>query len=114
VTDPGVFNAEPGALNRVCELYLDGLRDKTHRGFAGRISQGLSAGGRIFGYRIVPATSEPGPGNRTRSARYEFDAGQAGVVRRIFRDYTRGRSMKAIAHYPEHGVHPVPRQGHQA
>jgi site-specific DNA recombinase len=31
----------------VNELYLDDLREKTHRGLAGRVARGWSAGGRI-------------------------------------------------------------------
>lgn len=38
----------------VNELYLDDLREKTHRGLAGRVARGWSAGRRIFGYRTVP------------------------------------------------------------
>lgn len=44
--------AVKGLMN---ELYLDDLRDKTHRGLSGRVTRGFSAGGRIFGYRTVPA-----------------------------------------------------------
>src|SRR6266702_2201820 len=38
----------------VNELYLDDLRDKTHRGMTGQALKGLSTGGRLFGYRPTP------------------------------------------------------------
>src|SRR5262249_8954187 len=37
----------------VNELYLDDLRDKTHRGLSGSVARGLSAGGRLYGYHTV-------------------------------------------------------------
>ena len=59
----------------------------------------MSAGGRIFGYRTVPVVSDgAADGKRTPPARFEIDEREADVVRRIFRDYTRGKSMKAIVH----------------
>jgi DNA invertase Pin-like site-specific DNA recombinase len=82
----------------VNELYLDDLRAKTHRGLEGRIARGMSAGGRLFGYRTV---SVPGPGDadkRDASARFEVDEREAEIVRRIFREYAAGRSLKTIAH----------------
>jgi hypothetical protein len=38
----------------VDEFFLRDLRDKTHRGMAGQVGRGLSAGGRAYGYRSVP------------------------------------------------------------
>jgi DNA invertase Pin-like site-specific DNA recombinase len=35
------------------EIYLDDLRDKTHRGLAGQVERGFHAGGLSFGYRSV-------------------------------------------------------------
>ncbi len=80
------------------ELYLDDLREKTHRGLTGAFVRGLSAGGRLFGYRTVPVSVEERPGKHTRPARFEIEAGEAAIVDRIFRNYANGRSMKAIAY----------------
>jgi site-specific DNA recombinase len=92
----------------VNELYLDDLRDKTHRGLAGRVSRGLSAGGRIFGYRAVPAAADAQ--GRTTSARFEIDPVEAEVVRRIFREYADGRSMRDITHTLNEERVPFPAQ----
>ncbi|MGH7358846.1 MAG: recombinase family protein, partial [Candidatus Rokuibacteriota bacterium] len=87
--------AVKGLMN---ELYLDDLRDKTHRGLSGRIARGLSAGGRIFGYRTVAVTSESAIPRKTAPARYEIDPAEAMIVRRIFQDYAAGRSLVTLAH----------------
>lgn len=82
----------------VNELYLDDLRAKTHRGLEGRVTRGMSAGGRLFGYRTVSVPDEAHAGKRDAPARFEIDGGEAEIVRRIFRGYAAGQSMKAIAH----------------
>jgi DNA invertase Pin-like site-specific DNA recombinase len=81
----------------VNELYLDDLRDKTHRGLSGSVARGLSAGGRLYGYHTVPVPREAKPNDRSAPARFEVDEGEAAIVREIFRAYAHGRSMKAIA-----------------
>ena len=67
------------------ELYLDDLRDKTHRGLTGRALQGASAGGLPYGYRVT------GTGQRA------IDDAQAAIVRRIFAEYLAGSSPREIA-----------------
>lgn len=67
-------------------------------GWLAGVLRGLSAGGRLFGYRAVPQPSEIPATKRTLPARYEIDPNEAAVVRRIFRDYAHGRSMRTIAH----------------
>src|SRR5207245_5331266 len=100
----GIVTAQRGAKVHLTvkglanELYLDDLREKTHRGLAGRMTLGLSAGGRVFGYRTVPVGDARGVTKPSASARFEIDPREADVVRRIFQDYAHGRSMRAIAH----------------
>lgn len=77
--------AEVGLRGIMGELYLDDLRDKTHRGLTGRALQGASAGGLPYGYRVV------GTGQRA------IDEAQAAVVRRIFAEYLGGSSARTIA-----------------
>ena len=79
------------ARGLVNELYLDDLRDKTHRGLAGQFARGLSAGGRSFGY----GTEDAGPqGGR----RVVIDEAEAVHVRWIFEQAAAGNSLRAIAH----------------
>jgi site-specific DNA recombinase len=77
------------ARGLVNELYLDDLRDKTHRGLAGQFSRGLSAGGKSYGYTTVDA----GGGRRM-----VIDEAEAEHVRWIFRQAADGRSIRAIVH----------------
>ena len=70
------------------ELYLDDLREKTHRGLTGRALAGRSTGGRLFGYRTAH-----GPDG----AAWVVYQPEAEIVRRIFRLYADSLSMKAIA-----------------
>ena len=81
----------------VNELYLDDLRDKTHRGLAGCATRGLSAGGRIFGYQAVPVETTRRGTRHTAPARFEINPVEAAIVERIFRDYAAGQSMQTIA-----------------
>src|SRR5438067_4554236 len=71
----------------VNELYLDDLRDKTHRGLTGRALKGLSTGGRLFGYRTTRGA---------QGAEWVVFEPEAEIVRRIFREYAGGLSMKAL------------------
>lgn len=71
----------------VSQIMLSGLVDKIRRGMAGRVRDGLHAGGRAYGYRPVPG--QPG--------RLEIVAGEAAVVRRIFAAFADGASAREIA-----------------
>jgi DNA invertase Pin-like site-specific DNA recombinase len=67
------------------ELYLDDLAKKTHRGLKGRALDGANAGGLAYGYRV------------TDTGHREIREDQAAIVRRIFDEYTAGRSPRHIA-----------------
>ncbi len=75
------------ARGLVNELYLDDLRDKTHRGLAGQFGRGLSAGGRSYGYR-----TEAVDGGR----RIVIDEAEAVHVLWIFEQVASGRSPRAV------------------
>ncbi len=115
----GIATAQQGAKVHLTvkglanELYLDDLREKTHRGLAGRMTRGLSSGGRIFGYRTVPVGEARGASKPSTSARFEIDPPEADVVRRIFQAYAHGRSMRAIAHALNGDLIPFPAQNTQ-
>ncbi len=75
-------------------LFLKDLAMKTHRGLRGRVEKGKAGGGLCYGYRVVKrldAGGEPIRGDR------EIIAGEAEIVRRIFRAFAAGKSPKAIA-----------------
>ena len=73
----------------VNELYLDDLREKTHRGLAGQFDRGFSAGGRSYGYRSV----QDGTGRRL-----VINEDEAAIVREVYERYGAGESARAIAH----------------
>jgi site-specific DNA recombinase len=75
-------------------LFLKDLAHKTRRGLEGRIRQGKSGGGLCFGYEVVrkvDASGEALHGER------HINEVEAAIVRRIFQEFARGRSPRAIA-----------------
>lgn len=76
---------ETGLRGLMSELYLDDLAEKTHRGLTGRALTGASAGGLPFGYRV------------TETGHRVIDEAQAETVRKIFQEYSAGRTARQIA-----------------
>lgn len=76
-----------GLRGLVGQLFREDNARKIRRGLSGRVSQGLSAGGRAFGYRAHP--SEKG--------RLIIQEDEAVVIQRIFREFADGRSPIDIA-----------------
>ena len=75
-------------------LFIKDLAAKTHRGLEGRIRQGHSAGGLVYGYDVVreyDARGEPVRGKR------KINRQQAEIVRTIFREFAAGKSSRTIA-----------------
>lgn len=79
------------ARGLVNELYLDDLREKTHRGLAGQFDRGYHVGGVCYGYRSQ-ATADG------RGRELVVDQQQAPVVRRIFTEFADGHSARGIVH----------------
>ncbi len=75
-------------------LFLKDLASKIRRGQRGRIATGFSPGGLSYGYRVVRELDDDG--NLLRGQRC-VDVGEAAIVRRIFEDYVKGASPRAIA-----------------
>ena len=75
-------------------LFLKDLADKTRRGLRGRVERGKSGGGIAYGYDVVKRFDEEG--NPLRGDR-SINEDQAGVVRRVFEEYARNQSPRAIA-----------------
>jgi len=92
-----------GTMNAI---YLIDLGEKTRRGMEGLIKDGKSAGGNAYGYEVVKRFAPDGTPERGDRI---IDTAQSKVVQRIFEDYARGLSSRAIAaQLNEEGV-PGPR-----
>ena len=75
-------------------LFLKDLAAKTHRGMRGRIKEKRAASGISYGYSLIrefDSRGEPVRGGR------EINEVEAGIVRRIFEDFSVGQSPWAIA-----------------
>ena len=75
-------------------LFLKDLAQKTHRGLRGRVEAGRSGGGNAYGYAVLRgfgADGTPITGER------EIVAAEADIVRRIFREFSLGKSPRTIA-----------------
>ncbi len=83
------------------DVFLDDLREKTHRGLAGQALKGNNCGGRAYGYKHVPIEhpTEKDEYGRPKviGAKREIDAGQAKWVKQIFAWYVAGQSPRWIA-----------------
>ena len=90
-----------GFKGLMADIFLDDLKEKTHRGLAGQALKGFNTGGRLYGYRHVPIEhpTEKDEYGRPRiiAARREIDEEQAKWVRQLFEWYAEGRSPRDIA-----------------
>jgi site-specific DNA recombinase len=77
-----------GLRGLVGQLYREDNAHKVRRGLAGRVGQGLNAGGKAYGY--LPAAGEKG-----KRVIVEVEAR---IVRRIFEEYVEGRTPREIAY----------------
>ena len=99
VADGRVSEMHVGLKGTMSALFLRNLAAKTHRGLQGRVREGKSAGGRCYGYRVA------GTGER------EIHEGEAETVRRIFEEFSAGRSPREIAGRLNTAGIPGPRGG---
>ena len=97
------------------EIFLDDLREKTHRGLTGQALIGNSTGGRSYGYSHVPINdaSKLDPYGRpiVLSARRAIEPEQAKVVVQIFDYFAKGWSPRTIAKHLNEQSIPSPRGG---
>ncbi|WP_424988967.1 recombinase family protein [Microbulbifer sp. S227A] len=80
-----------GTMN---QLFLKDLAAKTRRGLRGRVEAGRSGGGKSYGYDVVRrlgADGLPVTGER------QINEGEAHIIRRVFHEFSTGRSPKSIA-----------------
>jgi site-specific DNA recombinase len=88
-----------GLRGLVGQLYREDNAQKVRRGQAGRVRQGLNAGGRTYGY--APVASEAG--------KRVIVEDEANIVRRIFEEYGAGRTPRDIARDLNRECVPPPR-----
>jgi DNA invertase Pin-like site-specific DNA recombinase len=85
----------------VDEQFLEGLRDKVHRGQEGRVLHGMTPGGRCYGYVNVPIEDANRQGKYGRPAvlgvELRIHPEQAAAVRRIFQMYADGLGSARIS-----------------
>jgi site-specific DNA recombinase len=74
---------------------LEDLKHHTRRGMRSRVHEGRSAGGRAYGYDVLPPEPD-GHGNFKRGAR-RINHAEAAIMRRIFQDYVAGSTPRDIA-----------------
>jgi len=94
LSEGDVTHLHIGLKGTMNALFLKDLAEKVRRGLRGRIEDGKSGGGNSYGYDVVrqfDAKGERIRGDRT------INEDEARTVRRIFTDYTRGKSSRTIA-----------------
>ena len=79
-----------GMLGTMSQLFLADLKAKTRRGLRAVAEDGRSAGGRSYGYRLVP-------GENGRRGHRAIDPTEAAIILRIFEQYAAGVAPKRIA-----------------
>ncbi|WP_238539000.1 recombinase family protein [Novosphingobium sp. AP12] len=75
-------------------LFLKDLAKKTHRGLRGRVEKGKSGGGICYGYDVAKRVD--GNGELIRGER-SINEAEALVIHQIFREFSSGKSPRAIA-----------------
>ena len=95
-----------GLKGTMSSLFLKDLAIKTHRGLEGRVRKGKSAGGVTYGYDVVRTLQSDGT---VVTGERRINEDQAEIVRRIFREFSDGRSPRAIAQDLNHEGVPGPR-----
>lgn len=83
------------------EMFLDDLREKTHRGLYGKAEKGYSAGGRTYGYKrkpiFNPAKLDVNGNPEVIAVEREINEEEAQWVVKIFEWFSQGKSPKSIA-----------------
>lgn len=101
-----------GVRGLVNELYIDDLREKTHRGLTGQALKGNNTGGRAYGYQHVPMESPTEKDTLGRpvvtAVRRVRDREQMKIVHEIFTRYAGGQSPRTIADDLNHRAIPSP------
>jgi len=81
-----------GFSSTINAVFLRQLGEKVRRGLQSRVSDGRSAGGKAYGYRVRLL-----PNGLADKGHFEIVEEEAAAVRRIMEAYARGESPKRIA-----------------
>jgi len=103
-----ISELQVGLKGTMNALFLKDLGAKALRGQLGKARAGLAAGGIPYGYRAV---KEIGPDGEIIRGKRQIVDEEAAIVRRIFEEYSAGRSAVAIAKGLNTGCIPSPRGG---
>src|SRR6187402_1210815 len=98
-----------GALALVNDTFLQLVRAETHRGLEGRALGGFSTGGRCYGYKTVQEENPPDPEHPRKV--FVIDETEAELVRRVFRLFAEGMSLKGLAAMLNEEGHAAPNDG---
>ena len=94
VAEGPISELHVGLKGTMNALYLKDLAQKTRRGLEGRVREGRSGGGLCYGYDVVRERDRHG--DPVRGGR-SINEQEATIVRRIFTEFTDGRSPQIIA-----------------
>lgn len=109
--DQSLDSADPhfgfmrSVVTNVAHGYIEALRRKVRQGLKDRVYQGLSAGGRCFGYESMPIFQ--GDGSHV-GAKTTVVPSEAAIVTRIYKDFACGFSAPQIARALNHEQVPPP------
>lgn len=112
-SDDKGYKLHAGVRGLLNEVYLDDLREKTHRGQSGQVLRGFTAGARPYGYRSIVVEDNSRTDTHGRPAvlgyRLEIDEEQAEIVREIYRRFATGDTIAAIVNNLNERAIPSPR-----
>ena len=101
VQDGEVGTLHVGIKGLMGELYLADLAQKTKRGLRAVVKEGRQAGGRSYGYDLIPG----------KTGEFSINQQQAAIIKRIFTEYTAGNTPRQIATGLNQDTIPSPRGG---
>ena len=95
------YKLHAGIRGLINDIYLDDLREKTHRGLAGQALKGFNTGGRCYGYLHVPIEDATRKDEHGRplivAVKRKVKTDEAEWVRQIFTWYADGHPPRWIA-----------------
>ncbi len=104
---------QAGARGLINEIYLDDLKEKTHRGLEGKALNGKVCGGKSYGYDHIPeedpARKDPYGRPLIVNVHRVINKEEAKVIKKIFEWYAEGRAPRWMANKLNEQRIPSPR-----